>query len=143
MTTMGNFNANLSYVEDSSIDFDLNDQIAIAQSKIVFKSADMEGVECEIFKYDHTNRRIYFNAYEDAGYVLPRENGGFHLEPKIGDTYTLIDIAMPQNYIDTQEALLKIKTQEFLDENCTPMVVYDCEIDPRYAKTLSKNRCRI
>ena len=77
MTTMGNFNANLSYVEDSSIDFDLNDQIAIAQSKIVFKSADMEGVECEIFKYDHTNRRIYFNAYEDAGYVLPRENGGF------------------------------------------------------------------
>ena len=40
----GNFNANLSYVEDSSIDFDLNDQIAIAQSKIVFKSADMEGV---------------------------------------------------------------------------------------------------
>lgn len=134
----GDFNANLSYVEDSSIDFDLNDQIAIAQSKIVFKSADMEGVECEIFKYDHTNRRIYFNAYEDAGYVLPRENGGFPLEPKIGDTYTLIDIAMPQSYIDTQEALLKIKTQEFLDENCTPMVVYDCEIDPKYAKTLSK-----
>lgn len=131
------FNPRSSYVEDSALDFDLNDYLLEGQvAKIVFKSGDIGGIECEIWKYDNANKRIYFNAYSDPdGYTLPQYNSGSPIEPKTGDSYTLVDISMPQSYIDTAEASLKTATQSFLDENCVPMVVYECDFDPKYAKS--------
>lgn len=121
------------YIEDSSIDFDLNENLIEGETaKIVFKSGDMSGHEFDIVKYDHEAKRIYFNQFSDAdGYTLPSDLN----QPQIGDTYTLININMPQGYIDANELDLKNKTQEFLDQNCIPQVVYALNIDPRYVKS--------
>ena len=36
--------------------------------------------------------------------MLPNYNSGSPIQPEIGDSYTFVNIAMPQTYIDTAEA---------------------------------------
>lgn len=131
------FNERTSYVEDSAMDFDVNDYLIEGQvATIVFKSGDLSGVECEIWKYDNANKRFYIRPYADTdGYSLPYYNGGSPIQPQIGDSYTLVNIAMPQTYIDTAETNLKTATLAYLNENCVPMVVYQCDFDQKYAKS--------
>ena len=120
------------YVEDSGLDFDINDYlIEGATATIVFKTGDLSGYEFEITKYDHANKRIYFNPFsEQDGYTLPNALN----EPAIGNRYTLINISMPQSYIDAAEAELQAATQSYLDQNCVPQVVYGVNIDPKFIK---------
>ena len=124
-----------NYVEDSSIDFDIGTsriEGAAGAPSIVFKSGDLAGQEFEIWKYDNTLKRIYFNPQTDEdGYTTPNP---LNLAA-ISNTYTLVNIALPQSYIDTAEAKLLDETAAYLDENCVPMVVYTVEIDPKWAKT--------
>lgn len=124
-----------SYIEDSSIDFDINDSlIAGVIPKVVFKSGDLSGIEFEIWKYDHSTKRIYFNPYSDEdGYTSPNPT---HLAA-IGDTYTLIGIGLPQAYIDDAEEALQTATQAYLDKMSVPQVVYSAVFDPRYIKSNS------
>lgn len=131
------FNERNSYVEDSAMDFDVNDYLIEGQvATIVFKSGDLSGVECEIWKYDDTNKRFYIRPYADTdGYILPRYNGGSPIQPQVGDSYTLVNIAMPQTYIDTAETALQAATLAYLNENSVPMVVYGCDFDQKYAKS--------
>lgn len=131
------FNERTSYVEDSAMDFDVNDYLIEGQvATIVFKSGDLSGVECEIWKYDNSNKRFYIRPYADTdGYILPYYNSGSPIQPQVGDSYTLVNIAMPQTYIDTAEASLQAATLAFLTENSVPMVVYGCDFDQKYAKS--------
>ncbi len=129
------WNANTDYLTDSAMDFDVNDYLIEGQvATIVFKSGDMSGVECEIWKYDNTASGFYINPFTDTdGYIQP--NTVVH--PHVGDSYTLVNISMPQSYIDTAEASLQTATQAYLDENDSPMVVYSVDIDPKYAASIS------
>ncbi|MGV8092505.1 MAG: phage tail protein [Mangrovibacterium sp.] len=132
-----NYNPNLSYVEDSGLDFDINDYLVAGQTAtIVFKSGDLSGYQFEIWKYDHETKRIYFNVFQESdGYVLPNS---LNL-PSSGNSYTLINISMPQSYIDNAETKLQAATQEYLDQNCVPQVTYQLDIDPKYVKAQSIN----
>ena len=140
------FDEKESYVEDSALNFNLNDYILDGLTrKIVFKTGDLAGIECDIWKYTEividevTHKRIYFNPYSDAdGYTLPKWlDADSQLKPREGDSYTLVDMKMPQTYVDTAEAALQTATQAFLEENCVPMVVYSCALDPQYVKTIA------
>lgn len=126
------YDPNISYVEDSSIDFDINEyEIEGETKKIVFKTGDLTGYEFDIWKYDHANKRIYFNLFsEQDGYTLPNSLN----QPSIGDEYTLVNISMPQSYEDSAELDLKNETQEFTNQNCVPQVVYGLSIDQKYVK---------
>ena len=126
------FDNRTSYIEDTSIDFDINDYLIEGmEAMIVFKSGDLSGQEFVIWKYDHTLHRIYFNAQSDEdGYTTPNPLN----VAAVNDLYTLVNISLPQSYIDTAEAALLAATQAYLDENSVPMVVYDIEIDPKFAK---------
>ncbi|MBD0822653.1 phage tail protein [Aestuariibaculum marinum] len=128
----GTFNDETSYVSDSTLDFDINDYLAEGLvAKIVFKTGNLRGYEFEIWKYDHTNKRIYFNAFQESnGYIVPNEN----LLPEVGDTYTLVDINMPQSYIITAENNLKAAAQKYLDSNCFPKSLYLADLDQKYVK---------
>lgn len=124
-----------SYLEDTTIDFNINDYLMEGlTAKIVFKSGDLEGYEFEIWKYDHNTKRIYINPYSESdGFTLPSET----LTIATGDTYTLVNIKMPEIYIIEAEAKLKSEAQKFIDANCVPKCVYIVKIDPKYAKTNS------
>lgn len=135
------FNNQTSWVEDTTIDFDINDYLIEGQTAlIIFKTGDLGGVEpgFEIWKYDNTNHRIYFNSVSgENGYTVPKFNDGSPIIPLTGDSYTLTGISMPQSYIDDNELILKTKTQASLDENSVPQVVYTADIDPKFVKNNS------
>ena len=135
-----------SYIADSSIDFDINSYLLEGtEAKIVFTSGDLSGVECVIRKFtadadgELPANRVYFKASIDPedSYPYPNYNGGTPIQPKVGDTFTFVDIKMPQAYIDAAELELKTATQTFLNENSVPQVVYTLDIDPKYAKTIA------
>lgn len=129
------WNATSSYVEDTSIDFNLNEYLLEGiVAKIVFKSGNLSGSEFEIWKYDDDTNRIYFNVFGDSdGYVSPN----LDVFPEVGDTYTLVNIKMPQSYIAAAELLLKEETQRFIDANSVPKTLYFVKIDSKYAKANS------
>jgi hypothetical protein len=125
-------NSETSYIRDSTIDFDINAYLIAGQTPtIVFKSGDLDGVACEISKFENASKRMYIKAFTDVdGYTKPNQV----YAPASGDNYTLINISLPQSYIDTAETDLKAATQRYLDENCAPHVLYNLDIDPKDAK---------
>ena len=132
----GAYDSNESYVTDSSLDFNVNDYLLEGiKAKIVFKSGDLSGNEFEVWKYDESTKRIYFNSYTDGtdAYIFPNEI----LKPKAGDTYTLVNIEMPHNYVVLAEEELKAATQVFLDENAVPKSLYLVKIDSKFSKSNS------
>ncbi len=129
------WNSNTDFLTDSAMDFNLNSYLIEGQTAtIVFKSGDMSGVECEIWKYDNNASGFYITPFTDTdGYIQPNVT----VHPHVGDSYTIVNISMPQSYIDTAETALKVATQAYLDENDAPMVVYNVDIDPKYAASVS------
>jgi len=103
---------------DNTIDFDINAQLLEGvTAKIVFKTGDLGGNQFEITAYDHVTKKITFKEFtEENDYKLPNDV----VKPALGDEYTLVDIKMPQTYIDAAEAELQVKAQEYLDEHDHP-----------------------
>lgn len=130
----GIYNAALSYIEDSALDFDINNyRLEGATWMVVFKTGYLAGKEYPIARFDYSTKRIYLNPYsEEDGYTTP--NSGVTGQPAISDTYTIVNISLPKEYIDSAEESLLAATQAWLDENSIPKVVYTIEIDPKYAK---------
>lgn len=117
---------------DTTINFNLNDfLIEGTVAKVVFKSGALAGYEFEIKRFVNDQKRVDFTPVtETNGEKLPSSLNF----PEIGDTYTFVDIAMPQVYVDEAEALLKDRTMAFLEENSVPRVTYDLIIDEKYAR---------
>lgn len=117
---------------DTNLDFDINEQLLEGTvAKIVFKTGALAGYEFEIKRYLNGVQRIEFNSFiEENDYELPNALNF----PEVGDEYTLVDINMPQTYIDAAEAALLARTQEYIDENSVPRVAYSIEIDEKYIK---------
>ncbi|WP_425628884.1 phage tail protein [Cellulophaga lytica] len=122
----------INTIVDTSLDFNVNEYLIEGTvAKIVFKTGALTGYEFEVRRYNHNAKSIEFLDFvEENGYTLPNTLN----KPEIGDQYTLIDIQMPQTYIDAAEATLETKTQEYLDQNSTPRVTYALEIDEKYIR---------
>ena len=125
-------NDSIFKIIDTSIDFDINDQLLEGVvAKIVFKTGALAGYEFEISNYNNSTKEITFIKFvEENDYELPNDLN----KPVVGDTYTLIDINMPQSYIDAAEANLLTKTQEYLDENSSPQVSYVLDLDEKFIR---------
>ncbi len=117
---------------DQGILFDINSYLIEGTvAKVVFKSGDLTGYEFEIKQYLHGSKKVQFLPFtEESGYVLPNGQN----RPRFGDNYTLVDITMPQSYIDDAETELKSKTQDYIDENSVPRVTYAIAIDEKYVR---------
>jgi len=124
---------NITKFSDSGMDFNLNDYLLPGiTAKLHFNSGNLGGYEFEISNYNNTTKEFTIIAFKDEqGYEMPNAT----LKPAIGDKYVLIDIEMPQSYIDTAETTLQAKAQAYLDDNCEPRVTYVLEPDWRYFKT--------
>lgn len=120
-------------VRDSTIDFNLNDHlIGGVVAKIVFKSGALSGYEFDIEKYDHATREITFIPRDEVnGAVIP-DTGSFQPEP--GDTYTLINIDMPEAYVIAAEAELLAATQNHHIKTKSPQVTYGLPMDEKYVR---------
>lgn len=125
--------ADITKFTDSGMDFNLNDYLLPGvTAKLHFNSGDLGGYEFEVSAYNNSTKEFTIIAYKDEqGYELPNAT----LKPAVDDKYVLLDIELPQSYIDTAETALQDKAQIYIDDNCEPRVTYILTPDPRYFKT--------
>jgi len=123
----------ITKLTDSGMDFNLNDYLLPGvTAKIHFNTGNLGGYEFEVSAYNNVTKEFTIIKFVDGqGYEMPNAT----LKPAIGDKYVLLDIELPQSYIDTAETALQAKAQDFIDDNCEPRVTYILEPDPRYFKT--------
>lgn len=135
--------------QDDTMDFDLNEKeadgvttkylIAGTSAKVHFNTGNLAGYEFEIKKggYDHATKTfeiIPFKNDKDQSFPDP-ESEAFQFA--VDDEYVILDIVMPQTYIDNAEQELLEKATEQFDLYKQAKVSYDLEIDPEYIKKLS------
>lgn len=122
---------------DLSMDFDLNEKengntkyiIPSTPPKIHFNTGDLAGYELEIHDYNHETKEFHIIKFTDEnGYEFPsKENDAFRIG--IGDEYVILDIQMPQIYIDNAEAELFEKADEYLSDKLEPNIQYLLDVD--------------
>lgn len=118
---------------DISLDFNINTQLLEGQeAKVVFKTGALAGYEFPLTAYNHTTKEITIGEFvESDDYKLPNELNF----PVVGDQYTLVNIKMPQAYIDAAEAELLAQAQIYFDTVKHPRVTYTLGVDEKFMRT--------
>ncbi len=122
---------------DLSMDFDLNEKengntkyiIPSTPPKIHFNTGNLAGYELEIHDYNHETKEFHIVKFADEnGYEFPsKDNDAFRIG--IDDEYVILDIQMPQIYIDNAEAELFEKADEYLSDKLEPNIQYLLDVD--------------
>lgn len=131
---------------DSTLDFDLNAYneygttilIAGVSAKVIFQTGDLAGYTLEVKQYGFNSATKTFTLLknkDEKSFEIPSEA----FRPKVGDKYILVDIMMPEKYVENAEAELQAKAQEYLDKNSRQRFVYSVVPDPLYFKEIRAN----
>ncbi|MBA4852086.1 phage tail protein [Emticicia sp. BO119] len=131
---------------DSAMDFDLNASsggntlylIPGNVAKIIFQTGNLAGYEFEIEKYVHSTKKFTLKQNKDPkGIDMPSATeSAFQIAT--GDTYVIVDIVMPQSYINAAESELEAKALEYLENNSVPTVKYSLELDEFFIKSTAE-----
>ncbi len=114
----------IHYMQDGSIDFDLNDHLTDKTAKIAFTSGMLVGYEFEIASYDHASRTVEIKQQTDGDVVIPNDT----MRAKVGDTYVFLDIIMPSQYVTDAENELKAKATEYFLDKCVDKMSVSVEV---------------
>lgn len=133
--------------EDDEMDFDLNEKnldgstkylIPGTSAKIHFNTGNLAGYEFEIKKngYDHATKTFEIIPYKnDQGQIFPdASTAAFQFAPY--DEYVILDIMMPQSYVDDAEAELLTKGTQQFNKYKTAKVSYSLSCDSEFIKNL-------
>jgi len=128
----GEIGNNTFFVTDDSLDFNINDHLLEGlDAKVSFKSGDLAGYEFTISRYDHASKTLTLNI-DKSQPEGPIPNKVF--VPQAGDTYVLIDIRMPQEYVQDAEDEAQAETEQFLADNSRPLLVFTLNLDELHVK---------
>lgn len=133
---------------DSTMDFDLNEKevdgvttkflVPGTSAKISVKTGNLAGYEFEIKKggYDHTTKTFEIIPFKNGqGQSFPDETtSAFQLA--VGDEYVILDIVMPNKYIENAENELLQKGLEQFELHKNAKVSYDLNVDPVYMEKI-------
>lgn len=130
---------------DSEMDFDLAAKnaggetiylFAGSSAKIHFNTGNLAGYEFEVTSYNHASKTFTISTFtDDRGQVFPDANS-LALKISEGDKYVLLDIRMPQSYVDAAEAALQSKAEQFYEENKGFHTQYELDLDERFIKSV-------
>lgn len=131
---------------DSSMDFDLNEKefdgvttkylMAGTAAKIHFNTGNLAGYEFDIQSYDHATKTFILRRLtDDRDMSFPSETSSA-FQFATGDEYKILDITMPQTYIDNAEAELETAGEAYYTQNSQPRVQYSLVIDQFFLKDL-------
>lgn len=103
-------------------------------AKISFRTGNLAGYEFVIANFNSGSKTFTINKYVDErGTAFPSENEpAFQIQP--GDKYVILDIAMPESYIEDAEYRLSAKASEWLNKYSNQQVVYELTVDPLFAR---------
>jgi hypothetical protein len=123
---------NVFHFIDNTMDFNLNDYLLPGlTAKVTFNTGQLSGYTFELSAYDNgTKQFTLLQNKDETAITVPSAD----FKPAIGDTYVLVDITLPQSYIDDAEARLKAKAQATLDLNSEPQETYKISFDPTYLR---------
>lgn len=117
---------------DGDMDFDVNAELLSGvTAKVAFNTGQLAGYQFQIGKYDAGIKEFTILKNADEREI---EIPNAQLKPAIGDEYVLIDMKLPQSYIDAAETRLKAKALEFLDQVSEPQLRYQIVFDPTYLR---------
>ena len=132
---------------DAEIDFDLNAYNEYGTTvlmngvtaKIIFQTGQLAGYRIELIEtggFNSATKTFYLNPVKDEKDMqVPSEL----LRPAVGDTYIIEDIMMPEAYVLLAESDVKIKGQEYLDQNSKERFQYASESDMLYFRNQNIN----
>ncbi len=143
VTAVGAFN--IYQFEDTSM-FDLNKLeedgettsylMPGVSAKVHFNTGNLAGYEFNVRHYDTESHVFTINKFEDAnGFAYPNNDPAFRIN--VGDEYKILDVALPQQYVENAEERLHDEALKFYNENSQPRVNYDVEVSPEYLESNS------
>lgn len=119
---------------DDAIDFDINDQLLDGvPAKVKFLTGQCAGYECEIKSFNYgTYTFVIIPNTDDKDFKIPNPT----LKPAVGDKYVLLDIKMPEAYVDMAENELTAEGTKYLitDGNDSVKVSYRVRFSSIYAR---------
>lgn len=113
--------------------FDLSQQYADDKTPLIkFQTGDLTGNEFEIVdnSWNNTDKTLQIIVQEDEsdGYKLPNETR----QPRVGDVFVLLNIYMPQSYVDEATDELRTATQEELNKKSEPQYAPTVKVSKRF-----------
>lgn len=121
--------------KDSTIDFDVNNQLLPGvAAKVTFNTGQLQGYTFDIQRFDYANKEFTILKNKDEKSLDVPSN---EFRPAIGDEYVLVDIQMPQSYIDKAEADLKNAATDLLNTYSEPLIEFNVTCDPIYFRKKS------
>lgn len=130
-------NDNWDKFTDNSIDFDVNAYKLATPAKVAFNTGQLAGYEFEISDYNHATKQFTIIQNTDEALTVPSNL----IRPAVGDKYVLLDIKMPQTYVDAAEAKLLAAAQAYYNKNSDPSLnfAYSVDCDPIWFKQQNVN----
>lgn len=125
-------NDNWDKFTDNSLDFDVNAYKLATPAKVAFNTGQLAGYKFEISDYNHATKQFTIIQNTDEALTVPSNL----IRPAVGDKYVLLDIKMPQTYVDAAEAKLLAAAQAYYAKNSDPSLnfAYSVDCDPIWFK---------
>jgi hypothetical protein len=143
--TISVLGANVYEFIDSFMDFDLTAKdsqgntlylLNGTSAKVHFNTGNLAGYEFEVLAYDHLTHKFTIKAFvDDRNQAFP-DPASAAFQMGLGDEYVLIDILMPQSYVDAAEAELDTTAAAYLAQNKQPRAQYSLTFDKLYFEAL-------
>lgn len=118
---------------DINIPFNVNDHLVSGLSaKVVFETGQLAGYELELANFNNTTKTFTVNQNtKETALDIP----GDQIRPAVGDKYILVDIRMPNQFVQAAEAELLQRANDWIDEQVLAPMQYSVVCNPLYFKT--------
>lgn len=136
----------LKFVDSTMFDLNEKDEsgntkylLSETSAKVHFNTGNLAGYEFDVHSYDHATHTFTLKKQTDErGNVFPSESTpAFRFSEK--DEYKLIDIALPQSYIDEAESELAKQGRTYYNQNSQPKVQYGLSVTDSFLASMLSN----
>lgn len=123
------------YFTDSEMNFDPNEyEIGGLVKRVTFQTGQLAGLGNDedgehYFEVNYNSETREFELITIWPYDDDTQVPGGVLEPKVGDTYILWNVRMPDEYYPIAEEEYATAVEKYMDEHCLDKSVYKCSTD--------------
>lgn len=103
-------------------------------AKVSFRTGNLAGYEFVIGAYDTVSKKFSLNKYTDERTMEFPNPDSSAFQISVGDKYVILDITMPQSYIEEAEQRLLTEAESWLNKYSNEQVVYELDVDELYVK---------
>jgi hypothetical protein len=115
--------------------FDLNQYLVDGLTATIhFNTGNLAGYEFEVASYNPTSKTFHINkVIDERGLDIPNpETSAFQFA--VGDKYVILNITLPEEYIEAAEEKLYQAAFSYLNKHKNPLLNYALDIDESYVK---------